>query len=120
MTMIRMREKALIDRTRGQIAWLELQKKRFRDKGRVLEISAIRKKQRAILLKLERERAELQRQLRTQTHTMMARKSPSHRVRVVEKTISNVVSLRRSPVPPTEHRGAIKGYEIEAGNTLEK
>ncbi|XP_055698555.1 centrosome-associated protein 350-like isoform X3 [Phlebotomus papatasi] len=120
MTMIRMREKALIDRTRGQIAWLELQKKRFRDKGRVLEISAIRKKQRAILLKLERERAELQRQLRTQTHTMMARKSPSHRVRVVEKTISNVVSLRRSPVPPPEHRGAIKGYEIEAGDTLEK
>ncbi|GAB0093805.1 centrosome-associated protein 350 [Sergentomyia squamirostris] len=118
MTMIKMREKALIDRTRGQIAWLELQKKRFREKGKILEISAIRKKQRAILLKLERERAELQRQMRIQSQTPL-NKSPRHRVRVVEKTISNVVTLRRSPLP-FEHRGAIKGYEIETGSTLEQ
>ncbi|XP_055695943.1 uncharacterized protein LOC129797427 [Lutzomyia longipalpis] len=118
MTMIRMREKALIDRTRGQIAWLELQKKRFREKGKVLEITAIRKKQRAILLKLERERGQLQKQLQLQSQPT-SRKSPSHRVRVVEKTFSNIVTLRRSPIP-SENRGALKGYEMEAGTTLER
>ncbi|XP_059610599.1 centrosome-associated protein 350-like [Phlebotomus argentipes] len=117
--MIRTREKALIDRTRGQIAWLELQKKRFKEKGGILQISAIRKKQRAILLKLERERGELQRQMRSQP-TSPTKKSPSHRVRVVEKTISNVVSLRRSPLPALENRGAVKGFEMAAGTTLEK
>lgn len=56
-----MREKVLIDRFKGQISWLELQKQKFKSKGLVLEISAIKKKQRALLLRLEKERHELHR-----------------------------------------------------------
>ncbi|XP_053693592.1 centrosome-associated protein 350-like [Sabethes cyaneus] len=59
-TRVRLKEKALLDRTKGQLAWLELQKQRYREKGGMSEqISAIKKKQRAILVRLERERAGL-------------------------------------------------------------
>ncbi|CRK91353.1 CLUMA_CG005026, isoform A [Clunio marinus] len=49
-------EKALIDRARGQVAWLELQKQQFKKHGLMDKVSTIRKKQRAILLRLEKER----------------------------------------------------------------
>lgn len=56
-----MREKALFDRTKGQIAWLEVQKERCKSKGLLLQIAAIKKKQRGILLKMEKEREEIKR-----------------------------------------------------------
>lgn len=49
----------MIDRTRGQIAWLELQKQNFRKHGQVDKVSSIKKRQRAILLRLEKERQRL-------------------------------------------------------------
>jgi centrosomal protein CEP350 len=52
-------ERTLVDRTRGQISWLELQKQNFRKHGQMDKVSAIKKQQRAILLRLERERAKL-------------------------------------------------------------
>lgn len=52
-------ERTLVDRTRGQIAWLELQKQNFRKHGVVEQVSAIKKKQRAILLRLDKERSKL-------------------------------------------------------------
>lgn len=52
-------ERSLIDRTRGQIAWLELQKQNFRKHGQVDKVSSIKKRQRAILLRLEKERQRL-------------------------------------------------------------
>lgn len=52
-------ERSLIDRTRGQIAWLELQKQNFRKHGQVEKASSIKKRQRAILLRLEKERQRL-------------------------------------------------------------
>lgn len=58
---IRMKEKALLDRTKGQLAWLELQKQRYREHGLTEQISIVKKKQRAILVRLEKERAELNR-----------------------------------------------------------
>lgn len=54
-----MRERALIDRTKGQIAWLELQKQKYQERGLTAQISTVKKKQRALLMRLERERAEL-------------------------------------------------------------
>lgn len=57
--LLKMREKSIIDRTKGQIALLQLQKQEYRDRGMSAQISAIRKKQRAILLRLEKERAEI-------------------------------------------------------------
>ncbi|XP_001658279.2 uncharacterized protein LOC5569018 [Aedes aegypti] len=55
----RLKEKALLNRTKGQLAWLELQKQRYRERGMMEQISAIKKKQRAILMRLEKERADL-------------------------------------------------------------
>lgn len=59
-SLIKLREKSLIDRAKGQVAWLELQKQKLRQGGDTAEISHVRKKQRAILLKMEKERHELQ------------------------------------------------------------
>ncbi|XP_055857324.1 centrosome-associated protein 350-like isoform X2 [Episyrphus balteatus] len=61
--LLKMREKALIDRTKGQIAWLEVQKERYKTKGLVLQISAVKKKQRGILMKMEKEREEIKKLL---------------------------------------------------------
>ncbi|XP_062547034.1 centrosome-associated protein 350-like [Armigeres subalbatus] len=55
----RLKEKALLNRTKGQLAWLELQKQRYRERGMLEQISVIKKKQRAILMRLEKERADL-------------------------------------------------------------
>lgn len=52
-------ERKLTERTRGQIAWLELQKQNFRKHGQQEKVSAIKKQQRAIVLRLEKERAKL-------------------------------------------------------------
>lgn len=51
-------EKSLIERTRGQIAWLELQKQHLRH-GQMDKVSTIKRQQRAILMRLEKERAQL-------------------------------------------------------------
>ncbi|KAL7029326.1 hypothetical protein ACKWTF_006187 [Chironomus riparius] len=52
-------EHSLIERTRGQIAWLELQKRNFKKHGNVEKVSTIKKQQRAILLRLEKERIKM-------------------------------------------------------------
>ncbi|KAG5684354.1 hypothetical protein PVAND_013589 [Polypedilum vanderplanki] len=52
-------ERSLIERTRGQIAWLELQKINFKKHGNKEKVSAVKKQQRAILLRLEKERMKL-------------------------------------------------------------
>lgn len=59
-SLLQHREKSLIDRTKGQIAWLELQKQKYKEKGLTVEISSIKKKQRALLVRLEKERTEIQ------------------------------------------------------------
>jgi hypothetical protein len=58
-TEIKSWEKQLIERTRGQIAWLELQKQNFKKHGQSEKVSTIKKQQRAILLRLEKERLKL-------------------------------------------------------------
>lgn len=58
-TEIKSWERTLIERTRGQIAWLELQKQNFRKHGQFDKVSTIKKQQRAILLRLEKERSKL-------------------------------------------------------------
>jgi hypothetical protein len=48
-----------MERTRGQIAWLELQKINFKKHGNVQKVTAVKKQQRAILLRLEKERVKM-------------------------------------------------------------
>lgn len=58
-SIIKIRERALIDRTKGQIAWLELQKQKYKQLGKTAEIASTKKKQRALIVRLEKERAAM-------------------------------------------------------------
>ncbi|XP_043941681.1 centrosome-associated protein 350 [Protopterus annectens] len=60
-SLLRLREKALKEKTKAELAWLDLQKKRLRDKGEDDKMPPIRKKQRGLLLKLRQEQAEIKR-----------------------------------------------------------
>lgn len=54
-SLLRLRQKALKEKTRTELAWLEHQKKRLRDKGEDDKMPPIRKKQRGLLMKLQQE-----------------------------------------------------------------
>ncbi|XP_022615991.1 centrosome-associated protein 350 [Seriola dumerili] len=60
-SLLRLRQKALKEKTRTELAWLEHQKKRLRDKGEDDKMPPIRKKQRGLLMKLQQEQAEIKR-----------------------------------------------------------
>ncbi|CAN9500428.1 unnamed protein product [Ophioblennius macclurei] len=60
-SLLHLRQKALKDKTRTELAWLEHQKKRLRDKGEDDKMPPIRKKQRGLLIKLQQEQAEIKR-----------------------------------------------------------
>ncbi|XP_061094007.1 centrosome-associated protein 350 isoform X2 [Conger conger] len=60
-SLLRLREKALKDKTKAELAWLEHQKRRLRDKGEDDKMPPIRKRQRGLLLRLQQEQAEIKR-----------------------------------------------------------
>ena len=53
--LLRLREKALIEKTKADMAWLELQKKSLRDKGADDLMPPLKKKQRGLWMKLQAE-----------------------------------------------------------------
>lgn len=79
--ILKIREKALLDRVRAELAWLEIQRKwvfsfssetvskmnlfinfrHYKETGNLQEVSVIKKKQRGILLNHQREKHEMQR-----------------------------------------------------------
>ncbi|KAF7667805.1 hypothetical protein LDENG_00042920 [Lucifuga dentata] len=60
-SLLHLRQKALKEKTKTELAWLEHQKKRLRDKGEDDKMPPIRKKQRGLLMKLQQEQAEIKR-----------------------------------------------------------
>ncbi|XP_074402491.1 centrosome-associated protein 350 isoform X7 [Zonotrichia albicollis] len=60
-SLLRLREKALKEKTKAELAWLEHQKKHLRDKGEDDKMPPIRKRQRGLLLRLQQEKAEIKR-----------------------------------------------------------
>lgn len=58
-SLLHLRQKALKDKTKTELAWLEHQKKRLRDKGEDDKMPPIRKKQRGLLLKLQQEQVDV-------------------------------------------------------------
>ncbi|XP_062959974.1 centrosome-associated protein 350 [Cynocephalus volans] len=60
-SLLRLRERALKEKTKAELAWLEHQKKHLRDKGEDDKMPPLRKKQRGLLLKLQQEKAEIKR-----------------------------------------------------------
>uniref|UniRef100_A0A4W5NPJ6 Centrosomal protein 350 n=1 Tax=Hucho hucho TaxID=62062 RepID=A0A4W5NPJ6_9TELE len=60
-SLLRLRQKALKEKTKAELAWLEHQKRRLRDKGEDDKMPPIRKKQRGLLMKLQQEQTEIKR-----------------------------------------------------------
>ncbi|XP_078263584.1 centrosome-associated protein 350 isoform X2 [Rhinoraja longicauda] len=71
VSLLKLRERALKEKTKAELAWLEHQKKRLRDKGEDDKMPPIRKRQRGLLLRLQQEQAEIK---RLQEATRAARK----------------------------------------------
>ncbi|XP_022250034.1 centrosome-associated protein 350-like isoform X2 [Limulus polyphemus] len=61
LALLQLQEKALVDKARSEMAWLELAKRNFRLKGSENKVPSVRKRQRGILMKLKQERSEIQR-----------------------------------------------------------
>ncbi|KAK3594699.1 hypothetical protein CHS0354_001651 [Potamilus streckersoni] len=59
--VLRLREKALLEKTKAELAWLEQQKERLRNKGADDQYPMIVKKQRGLKMKLQEQQAELKR-----------------------------------------------------------
>lgn len=116
-SLLKIREKALIDRFKGQIAWLELHKQKFKKAGRIAEISMVKKKQRALLLRLNHERKEL--------HRIIKERQPdSHDAPINELNVnynishmSTNMSIRRKSLNNTSSKRALKALELPGGGT---
>ncbi|OCT82819.1 centrosome-associated protein 350 isoform X2 [Xenopus laevis] len=59
--LLRLRQKALKDKTKAELAWLEHLKRRLHDKGEDDKMPPLRKRQRGLLLRLQQEQAEIKR-----------------------------------------------------------
>ncbi|XP_061743965.1 centrosome-associated protein 350 isoform X2 [Nerophis ophidion] len=59
--LLRLRQKAVKEKIRTELAWLEHQKKQLRNKGEDDKLPPIRKKQKGLLLRLQEEQAEIKR-----------------------------------------------------------
>ncbi|XP_076821465.1 centrosome-associated protein 350-like isoform X2 [Clavelina lepadiformis] len=57
--MLRLREKAIKEKTQAELAWLELKKRQVRNKGEDDKMPPLKKKKRAILLRLQVETEEI-------------------------------------------------------------
>ncbi|XP_067144670.1 centrosome-associated protein 350-like [Centruroides vittatus] len=59
LARLRLQEKELMEKTKAELSCLELLKKRLRQKGALEKVPSVRKRQRALLLQLHQERAQL-------------------------------------------------------------
>ncbi|XP_054645576.1 centrosome-associated protein 350 isoform X2 [Dunckerocampus dactyliophorus] len=59
--LLHLRQKAVKEKIRTELAWLEHQKKQLRNKGEDDKLPPIRKKQKSLLLRLQEEQAEIKR-----------------------------------------------------------
>ncbi|KAF5277063.1 hypothetical protein FQA39_LY06301 [Lamprigera yunnana] len=118
--ILKIREKALVDRTKGELAWLEIQKKHLRDAGQLQQISAIKKKQRGLLIKLEHERHEMQRLKQMQKAASRERKSVLKEQRNMIKAQlaagSTVTRIKRNTREERRQSGPFKVYNINSNN----
>ncbi|XP_076263015.1 uncharacterized protein LOC143198003 isoform X3 [Rhynchophorus ferrugineus] len=73
--IVKIREQVLLDKTKGELVWLEMQKKQFIESKRFEDAALIKRKQRAILLKHQEERLEIQKLKQMQKETSNKRKT---------------------------------------------
>lgn len=115
--MLKIREKALIDRFKGQIAWLELQKQKLKESGLTAEITNIKKKQRALLLRLNNDRKELHRMLKEREQIDSMRNPSNMNINISH--MSTNMSIRRTSISKQYNtaspKRALKAIELPGG-----
>ncbi|GJQ77157.1 hypothetical protein Trydic_g14835 [Trypoxylus dichotomus] len=115
-TILKIREKALLDRTKGELAWLEIQKKQLIETGQLHEASLLKKKQRGIIIKLQHEKQEMQRLKQIQKAASKERKTILKEQRnMIKAQLSNnnqIPKIRRSVYKERRQLGPVKVYNL--------
>lgn len=121
--LFKSREKTLNDRTR-KLVKLEEQKRALRDTGQDSRISSVKKKQRALLLKLQQEKDEMNRlkelhKLASQERKLMLQKQ-RNMFNPSMSTKNILTKLKRSAdcQSPRRLSGPMKGYDIRSNSSV--
>ncbi|KAK0161107.1 hypothetical protein PV327_009620 [Microctonus hyperodae] len=121
--LFKSREKILNDRTR-KLVKLEEQKRALRDTGQDSRISSVKKKQRALLLKLQQEKDEMNRlkelhKLASQERKLMLQKQ-RNMFNPQMSTKNILTKLKRSAdcQSPRRLSGPMKGYDIRSNSSI--
>ncbi|XP_057333522.1 centrosome-associated protein 350-like [Microplitis mediator] len=121
--LFKSREKTLHDRTR-KLVKLEEQKRALRDTGQDSRISSVKKKQRALLLKLQQEKDEMNRlkelhKLASQERKVMLQKQ-RNMFNPQMSTKNFLTKLKRSADSQSPRRlsGPMKGYDIRSNSSI--
>nr|XP_056701556.1 centrosome-associated protein 350 [Euleptes europaea] len=121
-SLLRLREKALKEKTKAELAWLEHQKKRLRDKGEDDKMPPIRKKQRGLLMKLQQEKAEIKRlqeankAARKERQLILKQQEEIERIR--QTTMKLQEKLKSAGENKLEHRSEDDAKETHSSSPL--
>ncbi|XP_037681171.1 centrosome-associated protein 350 isoform X2 [Choloepus didactylus] len=111
-SLLRLREKALKEKTKAELAWLEHQKKHLRDKGEDDKMPPLRKKQRGLLLRLQQEKAEIK---RLQEANKAARKERQ----LILKQQEEIERIRQSTIKLQEKLKSAGENKLDSNNDVD-
>ncbi|XP_031779180.1 centrosome-associated protein 350 isoform X1 [Nasonia vitripennis] len=121
--LFKSREKTLNDRTK-KLVKLEEQKRALRDTGQDSRISSVKKKQRALLLKLQQEKDEMNRlkelhKIASQERKLMLQKQRDmFNPEMSTKNILNKLKRSADSQSPRRLSGPMKGYDIRSNSSI--
>ncbi|XP_054904117.1 centrosome-associated protein 350 isoform X2 [Poeciliopsis prolifica] len=119
-SLLHLRQKALKEKTRAEVAWLEHQKKKLRDKGEDDKMPPIRKKQRGLLLKLQQEQAEIRRlqeanrAARKERQLLLKQQEEIERMRNSTLRLKERLKCAEGDVPPETPVSEPSGSEVSS------
>ncbi|XP_015433454.1 PREDICTED: centrosome-associated protein 350-like [Dufourea novaeangliae] len=121
--LFKSREKTLNDRTK-KLVKLEEQKRALRDTGQDSRVSSVKKKQRALLLKLQQEKDEMNRlkelhKIASQERKRMLQKQRNmFNPQMSTKNILTKLKRRADSQSPRRLSGPMKGYDIRSNSSM--
>ncbi|KAM9384089.1 centrosome-associated protein 350 isoform 2-T2 [Pholidichthys leucotaenia] len=121
-SLLHLRQKALKEKTKTELAWLEHQKKKLRDKGEDDKMPPIRKKQRGLLLKLQQEQAEIRRlqeankAARKERQLMLKQQEEIERMRNSTLRLKERLKCAGGQTPPETPVSESPGFEASSSN----
>ncbi|XP_043510376.1 centrosome-associated protein 350-like isoform X2 [Frieseomelitta varia] len=121
--LFKSREKTLIDRTK-KLVKLEEQKRALKDTGQDSRVSSVKKKQRALLLKLQQEKDEMNRlkelhKIASQERKLMLQKQRNmFNPQISTKNILTKLKRSADSQSPRKLSGPMKGYDIRSNSSM--